>query len=173
MDIKNKYKKPLTVFISSYQIPRLDPFLEKNEFCNGMILFSVPEFGILFRCRAEGELIDMEFAAFFALLKFITTDLKSEKIRDIIVCSSNPEFVFSFTGNSPNLKGNSSRMQLVKDYQKKMNIKIGYIESLKNKSLISAADYPSMPKEYNIILSKEKSRFNESSFKPFQKGIRL
>jgi len=173
MDIKNRHKKPLTVFISSYQIPKLDPFLEKNDFCDGMILFSVPEFGILFRCRAEGELIDMEFAAFFALLKFITTDLKKEKIREVIICSSNPEFVFSFAGNSPNLKADSSRMQLVKDYQKKMSIKIGYIKPLKNKSLISAADYPSMPKEYNVLLNKEKSGLNKPSFKPFQKGIRL
>ena len=173
MNIKNKHKEPLKTFISSYQIPKLDPFLEKNQFCNGMILFSVPEFGILFRCRAEGKLIDMEFAAFFALLKFITTDLKAEKIREIIVCSSNPEFVFSFTGNSPNLKGNSSRMQFVKDYQKKMSIKIAYIEPQKNKSLISAADYPSLPKEYNVILKKENSRLSEVSFKPFQKGIRL
>ena len=63
----------LTGYIAAYRIPSLDPYLEKLGFSKGMILFSIPELGIVFRCRVDGRLIDLEFGAFFALLKIIQT----------------------------------------------------------------------------------------------------
>ncbi len=172
---KKKTTKPKQIkcYVASYHIPELEPFLKKNEFCTGMILFAIPDFGIMFRCRVDGDQIGMDFGALFSLLKFITSDLKEEKIKDIIVYSSSPEFIFSFTDNSAHLKDGSARRIMLNAFQKKIKFQIGYLEPIKNKALISAADYPSLPESKSINLRNLNKAFQEASFKPFQKGIQL
>ena len=170
--MENNYKT-LKCYISAYQIPRLDPFLEDHDFCKGMVLFAVPDFGILFRCRADGKTIDMEFAALFSLFRFITADLKDEKVRDIQVFSSNPEFVFAFTGNSQHLDMNSERGKMLTEYRKQLKITIGYLEPLHNKALAPAIDYPSIPKSSRVRVKSGEKDLRKPVFKPFQKGIQL
>ena len=160
-------------YITAIRNSDIDPALENHGFCHGIIIFAIPEFGILFRCRADGELVDMEFGALFALLKFIQTKLSKERVKTLQVMSSNPEFVFSFTGNSRHLKADSSRMRMIIEYQREFRIAIGYIDPIKNKALISSADYPSIPASRSVSLMFDDKESNKPRFKPFQTGIKL
>jgi hypothetical protein len=149
----------------------LDPFLEKNGFARGLISFAVPEFGILFKCCVEGEPVELEFAAFFSLLKFLTTTLAGEKIKSIRVFSSMPEFVFSFTGKGKYLAENSPKYKMLREYSSKMAIAISFIEKKNNRSLISPADYPSLPEGQAVKLDYDYYKKQKIKIKPLQKGI--
>lgn len=149
----------------------LDPFLAENGFARGLISFALPEFGILFKCCIEGEPVELEFAAFFSLLKFLTTTLSGEKIKSIRVFSSMPEFVFSFTGKGKYLSEDSLKYKMLKDYSSKLAISISFIEKKNNRSLISPADYPSLPEDQVIKLDYDFNKEKQIKIKPFQKGI--
>ena len=165
-------KRTKDCYIASYQIPNLDPYLKQNGFFSGMILFAIPDFGIQFRCRADGQHIDLEFAAFFSLLDFAQNDLSAEKIKSILVYSSHPEFIFAFTGDSKHMPARSARFKKVQEYYKKIKTAISYIRPTQNRALMPAADYPTVPDSAGILLPKA-SELNKSSFGPWRKGLRL
>ncbi len=167
-----KTSSTLTGYIASYRIPSIDPYLEKLGFCKGMILFSIPELGILFRCRVDGKLIDLEFAAFFALLKFIQTKLAGQKIKALRVLSSNPEFLFAFTKSGSPAMMNPERKRLLAEYQKKLQIEIAYIKDRSNEALVSVANCPPLPASHQLKLPHNPDS-DKPQFKPFQTGLKL
>ena len=151
----------------------LDPYLEKKGFTRGLTTFAIPALGILFKCRIEGDLIELEFAALFSLLKFISTSLAKENITSLRIFSSLPEFVFSFTGKGKHLSEGSPKYKILKQYSARYKIAISYIEKDKNRSLISPADYPSLPDNQEVKLDLNIDEKKKISIKPFQKGIIL
>ena len=169
-----KQDNQLICFVSSILNDEIDPYLEKNGLTKGLVIFSIPSLGILFKCRVEGEPIELEFAAFFSLLKFIETSFGKKKVKAIKVFSSNPEFIFSFSGNSKHLSKGSEKFNLLRQYANKISIAVGLVDRIKNRALTPTGEYPSLPadRELNInmdFIGKKK----KNSFKPFQKGIRL
>ena len=164
---------PLDCYISSLVNSEIEPYLEERQFCHGLVIFSIPEYGILFSCRAEGDEIDLEFASLFSLLKFIKKSLPNQKISSVLVHSSNPEFVFSFRPNSKHLTPGSTREKLLKEFLVSMQLQVTLVEPRKNRALHSPADYPSMPSDRPSILKPSRSDSERSEFKPFQRGIKL
>jgi len=160
-------------YIAGFENQEIDPDLHRRGFCHGMLAFAIPHLGILFRCRARGEAIDLEFGALFSLLKFIKTKLAKEDLKNLQIFSSSPEFVFSFAGNSKHLPPDSQRMKMVKKYHSELKMQIGLIEMVENKALIITSDFPSMPDGCSISFEKEKLISKTPRFKPFQQGIRL
>ncbi len=164
---------PTKCYLAAFHCPELDSALARRGLCQGIICFAIPELGILFRCRAGGELVNLEFGAMFALLKFVKTKLREQKIRTVQIYSSNPEFVFAFTGNSRHLKHGSARMKMLTEYNKELVISMAYLEPVDNKALICSAEYPSMPVSRSISFNSLDENLSKTSFKSFQKGIRL
>lgn len=165
--------KPVVCYIASFRNKDIDPVLEHIGFCHGMVTFAIPSLGILFRCRADGDRLDLEFGSFFSLLKFIKTSLKDEKIASIQVMSSDAEFVFSFSGNSRHLMRGSDRDRLLREYAKGLKIAVGYVEPHKNKTRIPPDDYPSIPADRQASLKPDPEDARKAEFKPFQRGIHL
>ncbi|MDD3732039.1 MAG: hypothetical protein PHU88_06655 [candidate division Zixibacteria bacterium] len=168
-----KNEKTYDCFIGAIHNHLIDPFLEENGFTRGLVVFAIPELGVLFKCRVEGELIELEFAAFFSLLKFLSSSLAREKINNIRIFSSNPEFVFSFTGKGKHLGPDSPKLKILKQYTSYMKIAVCFIQQIKHRALLSPADYPSLPENHEVKLDfdfDEKRKFN---IKPFQKGVIL
>lgn len=164
---------PVKCYLAGVINTEIDPDLENRGFCRGMLVFAIPTLGILFRCRAQGERIDLEFGAFFALLKFLKSKLGEEKIKSIQVHSSNPEFVFAFTGKTRHLGPDSERMKLVKEYSRHFQIAVALSKPSENFALASTADLPSLPSDRSIKLRRDKADSEAPRFKPFQRGIRL
>ena len=160
-------------FVVGFKPKNIDPILEANGVVGGLVVFSIPEFGILFRCRAEGEQIDLVFGALFALLKFIKTKLSDHKIKQLHILSSNPEFVFAFTGNSRHMKHDSSRMKLLAEFNREFQMVVSYVDAIKNLAMVSPADYPSMPESKSFKLSSDKPESSKPRFEPLQRGIKL
>ena len=160
-------------FIVGLKPKSIDPVLEAHGVVGGLVVFSIPELGILFRCRAEGEQIDLEFGALFALLKFIKTKLSDRKIKQLHIFSSNPEFVFSFTGNSCHLQPESGRIKLLAEFNREFHMAVSFIDAINNLALVSPADYPSMPESKSFNLSPDKPESTKPRFEPLHRGIKL
>ena len=160
-------------FIVGLKPRSIDPALEARGVVGGLVVFAIPELGIIFRCRADGEPIDLEFGALFALLKFIRTKLVDRKIKQLHIFSSNPEFVFSFTGNSRHLQPGSLRMKLLAEFNREFQMAVSFIDAYKNQALVSPADYPSMPESRSVNLLPDKPESSRPRFEPFRKGIKL
>jgi len=166
-------RPPLKCYVAAIRNASVDAVLDEKGFSNGLITFAIPDYGVLFRCRAEGMLIDLEFGAFFALLEFIGANLGSEKIRSLNVVSSDPQFVFAFDGRSRLLAGNSERQRLLKEYSLKYKLSISYLESISNRALWPPSEYPSLRQANAVRLEKSEKDFSKQRFLPFQKGARL
>ena len=160
-------------YIAAVTRPVIDPYLGEEGFGRGLILFAIPDYGIVFKCLAEGKLIDLEFGAFFALLKFVETSLAEEKISRLNILSSNAEFVFSFTGKSVHLTPGSSREQLLKQHLQKLKFDVAYIEPWHNQTRVALADFPSVPAGREIAVRSKLTRSGAVAFKPIQKGIKV
>lgn len=160
-------------FIVGLKPKSIDPALEAHGVVGGLVVFAIPELGILFRCRAEGEPIDLEFGALFALLKFVKTKLADRKIKQLHIFSSNPEFVFSFAGNSRHLRPGTARMKLLAGFHHEFQMAVSFIDVLKNQAMVSPADYPSMPESRAIKLTPDKPESSKPRFEPLHRGIKL
>ena len=162
---------PVQGYTAAFHNHSIDPALEHRGFTRGMIVFAIPSFGVLFRCRAEGPVVDLEFGAFFALLRFVKTRLTGVRVESLQIFSSNPEFVFSFTGKSRHLSQQSERTRLLTEYSKHFKLSVAFVEAIENKALVSPADYPSLPHGTEISLKPGGEDYEKSSFRPFQKGL--
>ncbi|UCE25841.1 MAG: hypothetical protein JSU74_07305 [Candidatus Zixiibacteriota bacterium] len=160
-------------YIAAFANRRLDPFLESNGFSRGMVCFAIPAFGIMFRCRTEGNMIDLEFSALFSLLEFVKSKLKAEKVGAVQIYSSNPQLVFSFAENSPQMKKGTARRTLLNQYAKAFQIAVGYVKPSENRALVSPAEYPSLPSDRTIDLDYDTVDLKKIEFKPYQKGIKI
>jgi len=163
----------LRCYIASTKSDHIDPFLEREGFGHGLVMFAAPEIGLMFRCRAEGEHIDLEFGAFFSLLKFLKTYLVKDAVSELFVYSSNPEFVMSFRPNSRLLAKGSTREVLLREYLRDYRIQVGFVEPQNNRCLISPIEYPSLPEGFKTVLKPNVRSDKRTEFKPFQRGIRL
>ncbi|MBU8934195.1 MAG: hypothetical protein KOO62_09340 [candidate division Zixibacteria bacterium] len=168
-------KKPTFIkcYTAAFNNSLNDPYLTDIGFAGGMISFAVPDYGVLFRCRAHGSVLDLEFGAFFALLRFLKTRLSDQKIKAVQVMSSNPEFVFSFSGKRQSLTQDKERARLLLEYSRQFALAVGYVKQVENRSLLSPANYASLPTNTEISLKPDPSDSRKSGFKPIRKGIRL
>jgi hypothetical protein len=169
----NTAPKPVNCHIGSFQRPLQEAWLETNGFSRGMILFAIPDYGILFKCRASGSLLDLEFGAFFALLRFVRTSLGKEKIKAVRVHSSNPEFVFSVLNEGPKLKARRRRHKKLKQYRQHLEIQIALVPPLRNKTRVAPTDFPSTPEGQAAPLKARRGGQAKALFRPIQKGISL
>lgn len=164
---------PLKCYIAIVTNSQIDKSLEKNGFSRQLLIFAIPDYGILFRCRAEGTILDLEFMAFFSLLEFIQSSMAKEKITAVHVISSNPEFVFSFQKYSGQIPKDSARRKLLIEVSRHFRIGVAYIEPINNKAFLPPTEYPSMPSGSAPVLENSDEKFGKTSFKPFVKGVEL
>jgi len=160
-------------YIYSFNNSDIDPYLNNLGFTRGMVGFAIPDYGVLFRCRVEGDLLDLEFGSFFALLGFIDTRLKDQKIKVVHVFSSNSRFVFSFTGKKENINNNKQRRKLMDDYCEKFSIKVAYINQFENKVLLSPSEFASLPVHFKIPFKPTSSESKKIKIMPFNQGLTI
>lgn len=163
----------LQCFIASFINKNIDNKLEKIGISKGLISFAIPNFGIQFKCRTEGQLIEMEFAAFFSLLEFVTTKLTDEKISSVQVFSSLPHFIFALSENFNLMKADSPYRKLLQNYSRKLVISVGYVKPIHNEALKSPSMYPSLPQDKKIHLKFSEKELFKTEFKTIQRGIKF
>ncbi len=146
---------------------------DPHRIARDLLLFSIPHYGVLFRCRAEGNAMDLEFAAFFSLLQFLRDNLKGEKVTSVIVHSSVPQFVFAFTGRTSHLQNGDARHQLLTEFSRHFTIQVAYCRTNENVVFGSIADMPSMPIKKTVQVKLDPSEMHKTSFEPIRRGVKL
>lgn len=164
---------PLECFIAAFKAPLKEEYLEVRGFSRGMILFAIPSYGVLFRCRADGELIDLEFGAFFALLRFIRTSLGKEDVGNLRVMSSNPEFVFTMMNRGPGLDDRPKRKKMLMKYLSHFELQTALIPSHRNQAFRPPADFCTTPAHLQSPIRPARSGSPRARFRPIQKGLSL
>ncbi|MCX6833845.1 MAG: hypothetical protein NTW07_01715 [candidate division Zixibacteria bacterium] len=160
-------------YIHALSRPLQEAYLQVNGFSRGMILFAIPSYGVLFKCRAGGDLLDLEFGAFFALLRFVKTSLVGERIKTIRVNSSNPSFVFTLVNRGPLIAARPGRRKMLEDYLSGFHIEVRLIPRPRNQAQLSPTDLPSIPREQTSPLRPRASRGFRGYFRPIQKGLMI
>ena len=168
-----KKNTPVECHISSFVHPQMETYLEANGFARGMILFAIPGYGVLFKCRAQGRPVDLEFGAFFSLLRFKKKSLGKEKIKAVHVHSSNPEFVFALANSSDEVSKNLERQKMLAANMKNFQITVSYTAPVNNKTLVPPGQYPSTPEGQTPPLKPDIKKQTKTEFRPIQKGINL
>ena len=166
-------KEPLDCYIGCFRRPLKEPYLRDNGFSRGMIQFAIPSHGVLFRCRADGSHLDLEFGALFALLRFVHTSLSNEKIKAVRVHSSHPELVFSVLHNSRQVRDDEQRLALMKKYRALFDIQVDYVPPHKNQTRLAPGDFPSTPLGQEPPIKPKNTGSRRPSFKSIQKGLHL
>ena len=62
---------------------------------------------------------------------------------------------------------------MLENYSKDFSISIGYTKPIDNIALVSPSEYPSLPEGKKIELKFTDKELLKSTFKPFQKGLKL
>lgn len=164
---------PTRCYIASACNRMSDESLLRAGFSRGLLLFAIPGLGIMFRCRANGSTLSLEYGALLALLEFIKTELSREKIEKLLILSSNPNLVFQLDGKEKAAEQPSAFRSLFAELSSKYEIGVAYVESVRNHAYCPAADFPSLPKGTIPSLWPGREKWKKLSFKPLQKGIRL
>jgi len=167
-------KKALPVDCYIFSLSRRqESYLESEGFAAGLILFAIPSMGLLFKCRAEGDPLDLELAALASAVRFMKKSLYDQKIKTVKVHSSNPEFVFCLSKGQGELVNSDKCLKLLRSIKSEMDILVSYVTVSNNKALVSPTDYPSAPVDQKTILRPTIEERTRTSFKPIQKGITL
>ena len=165
--------RALECYIGTLSRPLQESYLEINGFSREMIMFAIPAYGVLFRCRAGGDLLDLEFGAFFSLLRFIKTSLASERIKRIRVNSSDPQFVFALALQGPLISARAGRQKMLEGYLSIFDIGVRLVPRRSNQVYLSPADMPSTPKEQTPPLKPRRDSRSRGRFRPIQKGLAI
>jgi hypothetical protein len=168
-----KKTTPVDCYISSFVHPHMEAYLEANGFARGMILFSIPGYGVLFKCRAQGRPVDLEFGAFFSLLRFLKKSLSKDNITAVHVHSSNPEFVFALANASSEVSKNPERKKMLAQNTRDFQITVSYTPPINNKTLVPPTEYPSTPEGQLPPFKPDVKKETRTEFRPIQKGINL
>ena len=164
---------PIECYIGAFEAPLREEYLETRGFSRGMILFAIPAYGVLFRCRASGDLLDLEFGAFFSLLRFIKTSLSKEQITKLRVLSSNPEFVFTMMNRGPGLEDRPKRAKMLRKYLSHFEVQTGLVPAHKNQARLAPGDFCSTPKHLTPPVKPSRPSQATIRFRPIQKGLSL
>ncbi|MEW5795615.1 MAG: hypothetical protein AB1772_04560 [Candidatus Zixiibacteriota bacterium] len=160
-------------YIGSFHRPLQEPWLEAQGFGKGLILFAIPSHGIIFKCMAKGDPVDLEFGAFFALLRFVQTSLAAQKITAVRVHSSCPEFVFAILNDGPQLKARRGRRKVLNEYQSRVDTELVFIQPRQNKVWAAPENFPCTPQNQPPPLRPQRTGRPRVRFCPIQKGIVL
>lgn len=164
---------PLDCYIGCFRRPLAEPYLRDNGFSQGMIQFAIPSHGVLFRCRADGSYLDLEFGALFALLRFIHTSLAGKKIKAVRVHSSHPELVFAVAHNSRQIRDDQQRLKLMQKYRALFDLQVCYVPPQKNQTRLSPGQFPCTPRGQEPPVKPKSQTSRPPNFRSIQKGLNL
>ena len=166
---------PTACHVAAVTRPLRDQTLAEQGVSSGLVLFGIPSAGILFRCRAEGTTLDLEFGAVLSALRFITHDLKEEKITSVRILSSQPKLVFALHGRDFKTmkKEDWGALSLLAEYARQLTISIEFVPPQRNLALIGVGDYPAMPEGRKLEVNSEWTIAKMHQIKPIQTGVKL
>jgi hypothetical protein len=111
----------------------------------GIVSFAVPDYGILFRCLAEGTRADLEIIAFLSFLRFAEHNIEIFKKKELQIYTDFPVLVFVMNNNSGSAGGIEAVRREAKKSAKILRFNVNLIDSKDNRAAGAAGDIPELP----------------------------
>lgn len=120
----------------------------------GTVSFTVPDYGILFRCQAAGARADLEMVAFLALLRFIEHNKVLFKNHRVRILTDFPLLVYLMQNEGPINEGLLAVREQAHQYGKEIDFAVEWIDEKHNRAGHSVADIPAMPAEVGLKVKR-------------------
>jgi len=135
-------KDILKCFVSGHHLN------EKNG--RGIVSFAVPEFGILFRCHADGARAELEIVAFLTFLRFAEHNLEIFKKRFLYIFSDFPLLVYLMNNGAAVPSGMEAVIGEAKKYARQISFQVKWIDPGENRAAGAVNDLPSLPANHTL-----------------------
>ena len=163
----------LDCYIAGFTRPISDNSLRTRGMATGMVTFAIPAYGVLFKCRARGERLELEVGALLALLRFLGTSLKDENITKIRLLTSDAHLVFRLAHDRAHLTPRVGRQKKLERYFRTVDVIGAYVAARNNRALQSPADLPSLPQGQESPIKLPERSKPDTTFGPFRSGVDL
>lgn len=111
----------------------------------GVVSFAVPDYGILFRCQAEGSRADLEIIAFLSFLRFAEHNIEIFQKKELRIHTDFPVLVFVMNNKTGTGGGIEAVRREAKKSAKRLRFKVDLIDSKDNRAAGAVGDIPELP----------------------------
>lgn len=111
----------------------------------GIVSFAVPEYGVLFRCQAEGSRIDLEAIALMSFLRFADHNVEIFGNRRLQIYTDYPVLAFIMNHESGGGQGVEAVRKEARKFAEKIGFEIALIDSRGNRAAKAVTHIPEMP----------------------------
>lgn len=116
----------------------------------GTVSFAIPDLGVIFRSRWNGNLIECQYAALLSLLQFIEKNVKAFNDQEIQILSDASVVVYQLTKDTFILKSIEPFYRLVQSYKSKFAFKVRWMPENENPAFNGLMDTPPMKPSIEI-----------------------
>lgn len=121
-----------------------------NEESRGVVCFAVPEYGILFRCSAEGTRSDLELIAFLSFLRFAEHNRTIFAPKELHIFTDFPLLMFLLNNKEVAQGGMLTILKQAEKFCKNFQVRVKWIDPKDNRAAGSVNDIPTMPTDSKI-----------------------
>jgi hypothetical protein len=135
--------------------------LDKLTRNRGLISFSIPDYGVVFRSQYEGNCYECEYAAAIALIRFLQLNQEHFQGKSIKLLTDSPIVVYQVTNRIITTKTLQRFRDLILYYQRKLNFELKWIPANMNRAGTPAVDIainPHSPKLNFAIFDESTKR---------------
>jgi hypothetical protein len=150
----------------------IDPSLSAMGFAKGLLLFALPDLGILFKCRASGTPFAIETAALCSALQFICNDVDRKFRRSVLIRTSFPPLLFAVHQPNLGMAFSTEQKQMLDLLRQECGYTVTFVEQSLNRALRKAGDLASIPVTEPMPVTPNRS-VESQSFGELQTGILL
>ena len=112
---------------------------------SGIVSFAVPDYGLLFRCLAEGSRVELEVVALLSFLRFAEHNIEIFQKRELEIYTDFPVLAYIMNNDSVSGQELDAVRREAQKAARKLQFKVTFIDSPSNRAAGSAGDIPAMP----------------------------
>ncbi len=151
---------------------QIDPALSAIGFSKGLVLFSIPDLGVLFKCRAQGTPFALEAAALCSALQFICNDIDKQLRSAVIIRTSFPSLLFATYQPTLGISFSAEQQEILNFFKGRCNYTVTFVERHLNRALKQSVELASVPANQPVPMKINRS-VDATDFGPLQTGITL
>lgn len=116
----------------------------------GVVCFAVPEYGILFRCSAEGARTELEIISFLSFLRFAGHNRDIFARKELHIFTDFPLLMYVMNNKAVAQGGMATVLKQAEKFCKEFQVRVKWIDPKDNRAAGSVNDIPAMPVDSKI-----------------------
>lgn len=139
-----------------------------------IISFSIPDFGVMFRCRINAQFFRLTSLAAATALRFVEKSLTDAGVEKIELLTDSPGFYFAVTPQELDGVKHISRPDILGEYRRKFHLSAKLIDRSENSARFSCEALPQAPTDVAPALKLDANIWKSAGkMLPLQDGVDL